>query len=125
TLPPLFDQVEAVFGPVDILVNNAVHWESDTLHASRTGEDQQPGVWSRPEPITVESHDRHFAVNSRAVALLMSEFARRHLQRGASGGRIINVSTDGASGFSGGVSSGASKHAMESYSRAAASEFRQ
>src|SRR5439155_24404967 len=38
-------------------------------------------------------------------------------------GRIVNVSTDGASGFAGEVSYGASKHALESYSRAAAVEL--
>jgi len=37
---------------------------------------------------------------------------------------IVNVSTDGASGFTGEVSYGASKHAMESYGRAAATELR-
>src|SRR5687767_4274752 len=69
---------------------------------------------------TAESHDAHFAVNSRAVALMMAEFARRHVRRGANWGR---VSTDGASGFRTEVSYGASKHALESYSRAAASEL--
>ena len=53
----------------------------------------------------------------------MVEYARRHIGRGASWGRIINVSTDGASGFSGEISYGASKHALESYSRAAAAEL--
>jgi 3-oxoacyl-[acyl-carrier protein] reductase len=122
---PLFDHAEATFGPVEVLVNNAAHWESDTLQPSgMVHEAAQPGSWSRRVPITVECHDRHFAVNSRAVALLMGEFARRHVDRGADWGRIINVSTDGASGFAGEVSYGASKHAMESYSRAAAHELR-
>lgn len=70
-----------------------------------------------------ESHDRHFAVKSRAPALTMAEFARRHIERGARWGRVLNVSTDGASGFVGSVSYGASKHALESYSRAAACEL--
>lgn len=73
--------------------------------------------------ITADKHDQHFAVNSRAVALMMAEFARRHVERGARWGRIINVSTDGASAFSRAVSYGASKHALESYSRAAAAEL--
>ena len=73
--------------------------------------------------ITAESHDQHFAVNSRAVALMMAEYARRHVERGAQWGRIINISTDGASAFSGEISYGASKHALESYSRAAADEL--
>jgi 3-oxoacyl-[acyl-carrier protein] reductase len=54
---------------------------------------------------------------------MMAEYARRHIERGARWGRIINVSTDGASGFSSEVSYGASKHALESYSRAAAKEL--
>jgi 3-oxoacyl-[acyl-carrier protein] reductase len=70
-----------------------------------------------------ESHDKHFAVNSRALALMMTEFAIRHVRRGANWGRIINISTDGASAFSGEISYGASKHALESYSRAAAVEL--
>lgn len=75
--------------------------------------------------ITPESHDRHFAVNSRAVALMMAEYARRHVERNQRWGRIINVSTDGAPGFRGQVSYGASKAALESYSRAAARELAQ
>ncbi|MBO0780330.1 MAG: SDR family oxidoreductase, partial [Ktedonobacteraceae bacterium] len=68
-------------------------------------------------------HDRHFAVNSRAVALMMVEFARRHIARGAHWGRIINISTDGAQVFPGEVSYGASKAALEAYSRSAAKEL--
>ena len=75
--------------------------------------------------ITAESHDRHFAVNSRAVALTMAEFTRRHVARGAAWGRIINISTDGAPGFASEISYGASKYALESYSRAAAKELGQ
>jgi 3-oxoacyl-[acyl-carrier protein] reductase len=30
-IPTLFDHAEAVFGPVEVLVNNAAHWESDTF----------------------------------------------------------------------------------------------
>jgi 3-oxoacyl-[acyl-carrier protein] reductase len=70
-----------------------------------------------------DSYDEHFAVNSRASALLMSEFARRHIRRKADGGRIINISTDGASGHGWNVSYGASKSAVESYTRAAAVEL--
>jgi 3-oxoacyl-[acyl-carrier protein] reductase len=125
-IPRLFDGAEAAFGPVEVLVNNAAHWESDTFRAAATAPSGEEAVpWSASIAITPESHDRHFAVNSRAVALLMAEFARRHAERGANWGRIINVSTDGASGFSGEITYGASKHAMESYSRAAASELRQ
>ena len=118
-IPQLFDQVEAVFGPVDILVNNAAAWEGDTFLPSGA-----EAVMNRVVPtVSAKSHDHNFAVNSRAVALMMAEYARRFLRRGATWGRIINVSTDGASAFPGEVSYGASKHAMESYSRAAAIEL--
>ncbi len=110
-IPRLFDRVEEVFGPVDILVNNAASWKGDTF---------LPGSDTF---ISTESYERNFAVNARAVALMMAEFARRFLQRKGNWGRIVNVSTDGASAFPGEVSYGASKHAMESYSRAAAIEL--
>jgi L-glyceraldehyde 3-phosphate reductase len=54
---------------------------------------------------------------------MTAEYARRHIERGARWGRIVNVSTDGTSGFATEVSYGATKHAMESYSRAAAKEL--
>jgi 3-oxoacyl-[acyl-carrier protein] reductase len=123
-IPRLFDRAEALLGPVDILVNNAAHCEPDTFISQN-----QPGSMSRAadsfpvSSITADMHDQHFSVNSRAVALMMAEYTRRFLKRGARWGRIINVSTDGASGFSSEVSYGASKHAMESYSRAAANEL--
>ncbi|OGO52423.1 MAG: hypothetical protein A2148_05890 [Chloroflexi bacterium RBG_16_68_14] len=123
--PDLFDRAEAAFGPVDVLVNNAAHWEADSfLSPEVEPRNRFVELWTARSPqITAGSHDRHFAVNSRAVALLMAEYARRHVERGASWGRIINVSTDGAPGFAGEVSYGASKHALESYSRAAAAEL--
>ena len=118
-IPRLFDRVEEVFGPVDILVNNAAAWQGDTFVPSGA-----EAVLNRfVSTVSAESHDHNFAVNSRAVALLMAEYARRFVRRGATWGRIVNVSTDGASGFPGEVSYGASKHAMESYSRAAAIEL--
>jgi len=123
-IPQLFDQAERTFGPVDILINNAAHCDPDTfIPQSRLGSDSRAVDKFPMSTITAAKHDRHFAVNSRAVALMMAEYARRHLERDASWGRIINVSTDGASGFISEVSYGASKHALESYSRAAADEL--
>jgi 3-oxoacyl-[acyl-carrier protein] reductase len=123
-IPQLFDRAERAFGPVDILINNAAHCYPDTfIPQSQLGSNSRAVDEFPMSTITADKHDRHFAVNSRSVALMMAEYARRHIERGASWGRIINVSTDGASGFSGEVSYGASKHALESYSRAAASEL--
>lgn len=123
TIPLLFDRAEAAFGPVDILINNADHCVADTfLPPSRSGEVLIPSGYA-PAFITATSHDAHFAVNSRAVALMMAEFARRRIEQGKQWGRIINVSTDGSAGFVQEVSYGASKFALESYSRAAASEL--
>lgn len=123
-VPELFDRAEKAFGPVEVLINNAAHCQPDTfIPQGQLGLDSRAVDDFPMHSITAESHDQHFAVNSRAVALMMAEFARRHIERGAHWGRIINVSTDGASGFGSEVSYGASKHALESYSRAAASEL--
>jgi len=123
-IPELFERVEKTFGPVQVLINNAAHCNPDTfIPQSQLSSDSRAVDGFPMRSITAESHNQHFAVNSRAVALMMAEFARRHIERGARWGRIINVSTDGASGFRSEVSYGASKHALESYSRAAASEL--
>jgi len=116
----LFDRVEKELGPVEILVNNAAVSQRDTFDPREDARD-----WAgRPVPrITTESFDENFAVNTRAVALIMSEYAERHVARGADWGRIINVSTDGSASFPGEVSYRASKYAVESYSRAAAWEL--
>lgn len=124
-IAPLFDRAEAAFGPVDVLVCNAAHWETDTF----TPPGSEPHnrlveLWTSRSPhLMPGSHDRHFAVNSRATALLIAEFARRHAARGARWGRIVTVSTDGAWCFPGEVSYGASKAALEAYSRSAATEL--
>ena len=124
SVPFLFDEVEKTFGPVEILLNNAAHAGSDTFIPREMLRDGELSVGNLPMvPLTAKSHDDHFVANSRATSLMMAEFARRHCQRGGSWGRIVNVSTDGASAFVGQVSYGASKHAIESFSRAAACEL--
>lgn len=121
-IPQLFDRAEAALGPVDILVNNACHCVPETFlpPGHLAGNRGEVGDL---KTVSQEGVDRHFAVNSRATTLMMEEFARRQVERSAGWGRVINISTDGASGFGGNVSYGASKHALESYSRAAAGEL--
>ena len=67
--------------------------------------------------------DDHFAINARAVALMMSEYVSRYVERGATTGHIINISTDAAHAHPANVSYAASKHAIESYTRSAAAEL--
>jgi 3-oxoacyl-[acyl-carrier protein] reductase len=123
-IPLLFDQAEAALGPVEILVNNAADWLGDTFIPQDIMATKAPHErWSKQVTVSAQSHDRHFAVNSRGTALMMVEFARRHVMRDAIWGRIINVSTDGAYCFPGEISYGASKAALESLSRGAAVEF--
>jgi 3-oxoacyl-[acyl-carrier protein] reductase len=123
TIPLLFDRAEAAFGPVDILVNNADYCTADTfVPQGLLGVDRAPAGYGI-DALTVAVHDAHFAVNSRAVALLIAEFARRRIEQNRHWGRIITISTDGAPGFFHEISYGASKYAGESYTRAAAVEL--
>ena len=115
------DKAEDAFGKVDILVNNADHDQPDTFLPAK--ELPVSGLFGGEYPlqtVSARSHDDHFAVNCRAVALLMTEFARRHIARKADWGRIIKISTDGASGHAGMFPMGPASTPAESYSKAAA-----
>jgi len=70
----LFDRAGSRFGQVDILINNAAHWETGGIRR-----------------VSAEQLDRHFAVNLRAAVLLCSEYVRRW--HGSVGGRIINMTS--------------------------------
>ncbi len=123
-IPRLMDEAERAFGKVDILVNNAAHDRPDSFLPA--GEIPASGLFGGDyslRTISAASHDEHFAVNCRAAALLVAEFARRHIARKSGWGRVISISTDGASGHGWNVSYGASKYAGESYARAAAAEL--
>lgn len=118
TIPELFDRCESEFGPVDILVNNHTHCVCETFDPAEVT-DEGFSVSLVSQPVI----DAHFAVNARAVALLMREYVTRYIDRRASSGRIINISTDAAHAHPINVSYAASKHAIESYSRSAAAEL--
>lgn len=121
----LFDEAEQGLGPVQIVVNNAAYWEADSFVP---GEEEMVNkaveLWTeRPQSFEAGTFDRIFAVNVRAAGLMMAEFARRHVARGADWGRIINISTAGSYSFPSEVSYGASKLALEGYTRSAAVEL--
>lgn len=117
-IPGLFDHAESALGPVEILVHNASSWLADTFVP------ESPDAFDRShELVSAASHDRQFAVDARAGAVLLSEYARRHLARKASWGRIIALTSGGRGGFPGEVSYGAAKAALESYVMSASREL--
>lgn len=120
----MFDFAETNLGKVSVVVNNAAFDNPDTFIPQKKLE-TAPLLADEYtlHPITSDSHDEHFAVNSRAVALMIAEFAGRHISQNSNWGRIINITTDGARCHASNVSYGASKYAIESYTRSAAVEL--
>ncbi|HEY7323889.1 MAG TPA: SDR family oxidoreductase [Streptosporangiaceae bacterium] len=114
----LFDLAEEQLGPVDILVNNATGWLADTFAPS--GEDR---IGRTLQPVSAATWRQQFGVDALAAALLIAEFARRHVARGASWGRIIGLTSGGELGFPEEVSYGAAKAAQTNYTMSAASEL--
>lgn len=117
-IPRLFDLCEAELGPVNVLVNNHTYCVLETFDPTLVTEEGF-GV----HLVSAAEIDAHFAVNARAYALMMAEYVKRYLSRGARWGRIVNLSTDAAHAHDANVSYAASKHAIESYSRSAAAEL--
>jgi 3-oxoacyl-[acyl-carrier protein] reductase len=118
TAAALFDAAEEQLGPVDILVNNASGWVADTFQPAYTDgfgrpvERVSPGTWLQ-----------QFSVDGMAAGLLIAEFARRHIARGGTWGRIVGLTSGGDIGFPGEVSYGAAKAAQNSYTMSAALEL--
>jgi 3-oxoacyl-[acyl-carrier protein] reductase len=100
----IFDGVWAVLGPVQALV--LAHCES---------------VDSGLLTTTLDSFDRHFAVNARASWLLIREFAQRFASPHGSG-RIVSLTSDATVGN---LPYGASKGALDRITLAAAKELSQ
>jgi 3-oxoacyl-[acyl-carrier protein] reductase len=114
----LFDAAENRFGPVDILVNNATGWLADTFAAGTADR-----IGRSLQPVTAAGWARQFAVDAMGAALLISEFARRHIARQATWGRIIGLTSGGDLGFPEEVSYGAAKAAQQNYTMSAALEL--
>jgi 3-oxoacyl-[acyl-carrier protein] reductase len=75
------------------------------------------------QPVSVATWRQQFGVDALAAALLIAEFARRHVARGASWGRIIGLTSGGELGFPEEVSYGAAKAAQTNYTMSAAAEL--
>jgi 3-oxoacyl-[acyl-carrier protein] reductase len=114
----LFDEAEAAFGPVDILINDASAWVGDSFAPRRSDRLGREQLGVSPETI-----DRAFTVDARAGALLIAEFARRHLARRGAWGRIVGLTSGGPLGFPEEVSYGAAKAALENFTMSAALEL--
>lgn len=102
SIPRLFDQVEAALAAVDVLV--MCHAESVATDLLST---------------TIESFDRHFAINARASWLLVREFALRCTSPFGTP-RIIAMTSDATLGN---LPYGASKAALDRITLAAAKEL--
>jgi 3-oxoacyl-[acyl-carrier protein] reductase len=115
----LFETAESELGPVDIVINNATGWASgDSFAAGGT----DPAGRATPS-VTAQLFDRTFGVDARGGALMIAEFARRHLAREATWGRIVGLTSGGPNGFPSEVTYGAAKMALVNYTMAAATEL--
>jgi 3-oxoacyl-[acyl-carrier protein] reductase len=115
----LFDFAEKELGAVDILVNNATAWAADTF----VDRERHDVIGIRMARVSAATHNRQFLVDARGGALMISEFARRHIDRHGTWGRIIGLTSGGPLGFPGEVSYGAAKAALDNYTMAAAFEL--
>lgn len=114
----ILDHAEAELGPVQVLVNNASGWLSDTFTPRETDRYGHP-----LGHVSAATFDRQFGVDARGGALLIAEFARRHIERQADWGRVIGLTSGGPLGFPEEVSYGAAKAALENYTMSAAREL--
>jgi 3-oxoacyl-[acyl-carrier protein] reductase len=114
----LFDSAEATLGPVEILVCNASGWVQDTFTPATHDH------FGRPmRALSADTFDAQFAVDARSTALLIAEFARRHVARHGDWGRIVSLTSGGPDGFPSEVSYGAAKAALENFTMSAAWEL--
>jgi 3-oxoacyl-[acyl-carrier protein] reductase len=74
-------------------------------------------------PVTAEGWRQQFGVDALGAALLIAEFARRHIARGGAWGRIVGLTSRAELGFPEEVSYGAAKAAQENYTMSASVEL--
>jgi 3-oxoacyl-[acyl-carrier protein] reductase len=117
-IPGIFDAAEQQLGPVQILVNNASGWNGDTFVPQATDR-----FGRAQSPVTAHMLDQVFAVDARAAALLIAEFARRHVARQGQWGRIVGLTSGEGDGFPEEVSYGAAKAAQVNFTLSAATEL--
>lgn len=103
----IYSKVQARYGRIDVLVNNAAEGDMDGLDTI--------------EKITQKVIDDTFAVNVRGSLLMTRAF----IQHRSDYGRIINLSTDSSQIFAGQITYGASKAALEALTRSVALEVAQ
>ncbi len=118
TIPALFDAAEYEYGPVDILVNNATGWIADTFKDSSSDR-----LGRQLTKLTAHTFDQQFGIDARASALLIAEYAARHVEHELTWGRIVGLTSGGPLGFPEEVSYGAAKAALENYTMSAAFEL--
>ena len=91
-----------------------VGWLSDTFVPETSD------WFGRPvRRVTGQTFEQQFAVDARGTAMMIAEFARRHIERGVTWGPIVGLTSGGPAGFPGEVSYGAAKAALENYTMAA------
>src|SRR5579859_4150769 len=114
----LFDVAERAFGPVEILVNNATGWRPDSFRPESSDR-----LGRRLEPVSAATATQLLEVDARGSGLMIAEFARRHVARGATWGRIVGLTSGGPLGFPEEASYGAAKAALVNYAMSAALEL--
>jgi len=104
----LWHEVDTLTDSVDILINNAATYEAfDTI-----------------ETITAETLATIFAVNTYAPVLMIKEYVQRFQRKTSLNGAIINISSNNAQHFFPyQIAYGASKAALESFTRSIAIEL--
>jgi 3-oxoacyl-[acyl-carrier protein] reductase len=118
SISALFDAAEEQLGPVAILVNNASGWVGDTFVPAATNR-----FGLAQSTVSARTIDQVFGVDARAAALLIAEFAGRHVARGGDWGRIIGLTSGEANGFPEEISYGAAKAAQVNFTLSAATEL--